>query len=202
MSGSTPWMHPEARRMLEAIAAGGEPPLETLPVAEARRVADARVIRTNFAPDPVASVWDEMIDGPAGKLRLRLYRPRADAALPVLLYLHGGRLDRRQSRHPRPALPAARVARGLPGGVGGLSPRAGALEFPAAVEDSIAAAAWVAQHIAGHGGDPGRVVAAGDSLGRHAGGGGGAQHAPSGLLHRVAGADLSGHRPACEQRDL
>ena len=161
---SAPWMHPEARKMLDAIAASGEPSLETLPVAEARRVADARVIRTNFPPEPVANVWEERIDGPGGKLRLRLYCPRRDAALPVLLYFHGGgwtvgNLDTHDPHCRRLALRADCLVVSVDYR---LAPEH---RFPAAVEDCIAAAQWVAREIARHGGDPRRVAVAGDSSG-------------------------------------
>ena len=157
---STPWIHPQAQRMLDAIAASGEPPLETLAVAEARRLADARVIRTNFTPEPVAHVWEEQ----AGKARLRLYRPRDGAPLPVLLYMHGGgwtvgNLDTHDPHCRRLALRADCLVISVDYR---LSPEH---RFPAAVDDCIAAAQWVAQNIAHHGGDPQRVAVAGDSSG-------------------------------------
>lgn len=89
-AGNAPWVDPEAQRMLDRIIASGEPPLETLPVAEARRIADERVIRTNFPGEPVWSVEDVMAPGPAGPVRLRVYKPGPETMLPVLLYIHGG----------------------------------------------------------------------------------------------------------------
>jgi acetyl esterase len=159
-----PIMHPEAQRILDAIAASGEPPLDTLPVAEARRLADARVIRTNFAPDPVGDVWDEVIEGPGGGLRLRLYRPRRDVVLPVLLFFHGGgwtvgNLDTHDPHCRRLALRAECLVVSVEYR---LAPEH---RFPAAVDDCLAAARWVAAGIARHGGDPRRVAVAGDSSG-------------------------------------
>ncbi len=159
-----PGMHPDARRMLDAIIASGEPPLETLPVAEARAIADARVIRTNFPPDPVEHVRDELIDGPGGKLRLRLYRPHSDRVLPVLIYIHGGgwtvgNLDTHDPQCRRLALRAECLVVSVDYR---LAPEH---RFPAAVDDCLAAGQWVAREIARHGGDPVRVAIAGDSSG-------------------------------------
>ncbi len=156
-------MHPEAERILAAIAAAGEPPLDTLPVAEARAIADARVIRTNFAPEPVAEVWEEFAGGPGG-VRLRLYRPRRDAVLPVLLYLHGGgwtvgNLDTHDPHCRRFALRAECLVVSVDYRLAPENP------FPAAVDDVLTAARWVAETIAAHGGDPLRVAVAGDSSG-------------------------------------
>jgi acetyl esterase len=161
---STMWMHPDARRMLDAIIASGEPPLETLPVAKARAIADARVIRTNFPPDPIERVWDELIDGPGGKLRLRLYRPRSDRPLPVLIYLHGGgwtvgNLDTHDPQCRRLALRAECLVVSVEYR---LAPEH---RFPAAVDDCLAAAHWVGREIAKHGGDAARAAVAGDSSG-------------------------------------
>ena len=93
MVAATPWIHPEARATLERIAASGEPPLETLSAAEAREVADRRVIRTSGNGPKVGEVTERFIPGPAQPIALRLYKPEAASVrqrLPILVYLHGG----------------------------------------------------------------------------------------------------------------
>ena len=43
-------------------------------------------------PAPVGEIVDRTIDGPAGRLRVRIYRPAGSVArlLPTILYFHGG----------------------------------------------------------------------------------------------------------------
>lgn len=81
-------VHPQARAMMDRIAASGEPPLETLPPAEARRLADARV-GGGLLRVPLADVRDLSIDGPGGPIRLRLYRP-VSGRPPLSMFFHGG----------------------------------------------------------------------------------------------------------------
>ena len=169
MSAANTSMHPQARRVLDAIIASGEPPLETLSAAEARRIADERVIRTNMPGEKVGRVEDVVTDGPGGSLRLRVYTPEGGAAstgrgLPVLFYIHGGgwtvgNLDTHdpQCRHFANAAGCMVVAVDYR-----LAPEH---KFPAAVEDVLAAADWIAREARGRGGDPGRVAVGGDSSG-------------------------------------
>lgn len=161
----TPIMHPEARRILDMIAASGELPLESLPVAEARRMADERVIRTNIAPEPVASVRDVIAPGPGGPVRLRVYMPVMGATnLPALIYIHGGgwtvgNIDTHdpQCRHFANAIGCIVVSVDYR-----LAPEH---RFPAAVEDVLAAADWLAAKAETIGADRNRVAVAGDSSG-------------------------------------
>ena len=81
-------VHPQARAMMERIAASGEPPLETLPPAQARRLADARV-GGGLERVALHVVRDLAIGGPGGALPLRLYRP-APGRLPLTMFFHGG----------------------------------------------------------------------------------------------------------------
>jgi acetyl esterase len=108
---------------------------------------------------------DLSIPGPAGPLALRLYRPaKAQAALPLVLYFHGGgfvagTLD--------DANDAARcIAARTPALVVSVDyALAPARPFPAAPEDAHAAALWLAEHAVELGGDPQRLAVAGDDAG-------------------------------------
>ncbi len=158
---TAPWVHPEAQAMLDRIAASGEPPLETLEVVDARRIADERVIRTNIAPEPIHAVRDVQV---SGHLRLRIYTPSDAHALPVLLYLHGGgwtvgNLDTHDPQCRRFANRAGCIVISVDYR---LAPEH---RFPAAVDDMLAAADWVAANAAMIGADPHRVAVAGDSSG-------------------------------------
>ena len=164
IADQAPWVDPDARRMMDMIANSGEPPLQDLPVAEARRVADERVIRTNMASEPVASVRDVWIAGPGGPLRLRIYKPSEAEHLPVLLYIHGGgwtvgNLDTHDPQCRRFANQAGCMVVSVEYR---LAPEH---RFPAAVQDVLAAADWIAAEADAIGADRFRVAVGGDSSG-------------------------------------
>ena len=160
-------MHPDALRLLDAIRAAGRPPLQDLQPAEARAAYAAGRLLLQPPPDCVAEVTDAAIAGPGGSLPLRLYRGAGThgiAALPCLLYLHGGGwvigdLDSHDGVCRRLAnLGACRVI--------AVDYRlAPEHPFPAAVEDAAAALAWVAGHAEALGIDPARIAVGGDSAG-------------------------------------
>ncbi len=158
---------PDAQRVLDLIAESARPPYETLAVAEARRLYLAS--RSVLQPDPpeVAEVRETRMPGPAGELRLRLYRgagTAASATLPCLLYYHGGGwvigdLDSHDGV-------CRRIANGALCRVVSLDYRLGPEErFPAAVEDAAAALDWLARSATSLGIDAARVAVGGDSAG-------------------------------------
>ncbi len=125
--------------------AAGAPALETLSVAEARRQFEARP----RPPAPkVGRVEERSIDGPGRPLRLRIYTPPGpDAARPLLVYYHGSgfvlcSLDTHDG-----------ICRNLCAGSGyvvvsvdyRLAPDA---QFPAGLEDCLAATRWAAARAA------------------------------------------------------
>ncbi len=153
----------ETKAFLDQAAASGAPPLETLPVADARKF-----IRELFAPvterEPVKKVEDRTIDTGDGKLPVRIYTPEGKGPLPILVFLHGGGwvIGDIESYDI--------VCRGLANGAGcivvsvdyRLAPEH---KFPAGPEDCYAATKWVASNAASIGGDPARIAVGGDSAG-------------------------------------
>jgi acetyl esterase len=141
------------------------PPLETLPVAEARANMAQRVeMLKPFAPQGIA-VTDLAIASPAGPLPLRLYRPDgAEGPLATLVWLHGGgwvlgSLD----SHDNVCRFLAAMGPLLVISVDyRLAPEARA---PAQQEDAATALQWAAANAAAHGGDPARLLVGGDSAG-------------------------------------
>lgn len=99
--------------------------------------------------------------------RLDVYRPRLrpgdGRGLPVVLYVHGGgfRVLSKES-HWVMGLAFARAGYVVFNIGYRLAPRH---PYPAALEDVAAAYAWVLDHAAAYGGDPSRVVLAGESAG-------------------------------------
>jgi acetyl esterase len=128
-----------------------------------------RASRRPALPVPVARVEDRRIRGPGDEpLPVRIYFPvdpeQSDGLLPVLIYFHGGGfvlcdLDSHDSYCRRLANSAGAVVVSVDYR---LAPE---FPFPAAVNDAWAATGWVAAHIAELGGDPSRLVVAGDSAG-------------------------------------
>jgi acetyl esterase len=160
----SPKLDPRVRQLLEAIAAVGNPPVESLDPPEARRQAVERFRPVAGDPEPVASVEDRRIPGPAGEIPVRIYVPEAAAPRPGLVYFHGGgwvicNLDTHHAVCTRLANRAGAVVVSVDYR---LAPEH---KFPAAVDDCYAATAWVAAHADALGIDRGRIAVGGDSAG-------------------------------------
>src|SRR5207244_6728579 len=99
-----------------------------------------------------------------GAHRLDVYRPTwLTGPLPVVLYLHGGGF-RILSKDSHWIMALAFARRGFV--VANVNYRlAPTHRYPAAVEDACAAYRWVSQNARAHGGDPDRLILAGDSAG-------------------------------------
>lgn len=144
--------------------ATGFTPLYTMTVDEARK-ADAETEAETWdwheQPD---EIFELEHTGPAGRLPLRVYRPRSDGPLPVLVYFFGGgfvvgSLDTSDSicRALSTLVPCVVVSAGYR-----LAPED---RFPAAVDDCYAAVKWVAENASRVGGDGTRIAVGGDSSG-------------------------------------
>jgi cation diffusion facilitator CzcD-associated flavoprotein CzcO/acetyl esterase/lipase len=159
-------MQPDVAVVLDVMAQLGLPPMETLPVADARALMAA--VGATRPPGPeVGDVADGVMPGPAGgDLPYRLYRPPApfEGPHPIVVYFHGGGwvLGDLDSDDP--------LCRDLCARSGALvvsvnyrhAPEA---RFPAAAEDAFAAVQWAAANTAMLGGIPGQLAVAGWSAG-------------------------------------
>jgi acetyl esterase/lipase len=115
---------------------------------------------------PDVRTEDRTIDGPAGPIRVRVYRPPADAEapLPAVVFLHGGGwsvgdLDTYDGEARSHAVGAGAVVVSVDYRLAPEHP------YPAAVDDAWAATQWVAAHAHELGADPARLAVAGDSAG-------------------------------------
>jgi acetyl esterase len=160
-------LHPQTRALLDLIEQRGIPPTHTLSVADARAYYRDRRSVTQPAPAEVALVRELMADGAHGPIPLRLYRPlgsNASAALPVLVYYHGGGwtigdLDTHDSL-------CRELANGAGCAVVSVDYRLGPEHrFPVAVIDCIAATRWVHAHAVELQLDASRLAVGGDSAG-------------------------------------
>jgi acetyl esterase len=182
-------LHPQVVQLLERAAKSPLPPFYEVPVHVARRIyRDTRAALSPRAPD-VAEARLLIAPGPVA---LRAYRPagsRPEEALPALVYFHGGGwvigdLDTHD-------VLCRQLANGARCAVYSVDYRMGPEHpFPAAVEDCLAATAFVA-------GRHERVAVGGDSAG-------GNLAAVVALLARDAGAPSIAFQlliyPATDQR--
>jgi cation diffusion facilitator CzcD-associated flavoprotein CzcO/acetyl esterase/lipase len=158
-------MQPDVAVVLDVMAQMGLPPLESLPVADARALMAATTAARPPAPE-VGEVTDGVMPGLGGDLPYRLYRPpvTTEGPQPIVVYFHGGGwvLGDLDSDDP--------LCRDL-------CARSGAMvisvnyrhapedRFPAAALDAFAAVQWVAANAATVGGIPGQLAVAGWSAG-------------------------------------
>jgi acetyl esterase len=158
-------LDPRVKRFLDVLAAGNPPNALHTSVAE-RRTRLAELMKFAGPETPLASAEDRTLPGPAGPLAVRVYTP-LDApghALPALIYFHGGGLvagtiDTHASIAR--ALAQAGTCRVLSVDYR-LAPE---FPFPAALEDALAAVAYIGAHASEFGVDPARLGVCGDSAG-------------------------------------
>ncbi|MFC4543236.1 alpha/beta hydrolase [Halosolutus amylolyticus] len=157
--------HPEAQAVLDALEAMDAPSFADLTPEQARETMAAMFDRESDIA--VARVEDRRIDGPAGEIPIRIHDPepdRADGSRPAICYFHGGgwvvgSIDAADATCRKLATetgyPVVSVGYRL----------APEHPFPAGLEDCYAALEWAADGVDDLGGDPDRLVLAGDSAG-------------------------------------
>jgi acetyl esterase len=147
--------------ILAHMAEEGGPELYEMAIAESR--AMYREMQPDLPEIVVHSVEDQMIDGPAGEIAVRIYRPSA-AAAPVHVHFHGGGwvigdLD----THDRDCREICVGAGCIVVAVDyRLAPEH---IYPAAAEDCYAALCWVTANLNSLCALPGAVSVGGDSAG-------------------------------------
>jgi acetyl esterase len=137
-------------------------------VAAIRSVRELRI--ENFLWQvPVEAVRDLVVPGLEHSIGVRLYIPQdrqlaRNGRLPVVIFFHGGGWTLGNPGLYDPVTRA--LARQVPAVVFSVDYRlAPEHPFPAAVQDTDAALQWVLEHAEEVGGDPTRIVLAGDSAG-------------------------------------
>jgi acetyl esterase len=90
MSEDAIYVDPEIAAILGESAAADLPDATTLPIAAARAQLTEASLAWNVDLPELPAVADLAVRGPAGAIRLRHFRPRAGARLPLVIYLHGG----------------------------------------------------------------------------------------------------------------
>lgn len=163
---------PHMQKVLDALAALGPKPLETLTPEEARKQptpADAvkKVLEDqgkSTAPEPGISVKDMTIPGPLGEIPIHIYTPQGKGPFPVMLYYHGGGFviadTKTYDASPRALAKSAQAIM-----VAVDYHKAPEHKFPAAPNDAYAAYTWVLEHAKEINGNPKSVAVGGESAG-------------------------------------
>jgi len=154
-------LDPQAKAVMEQVAALGFPPAHTVSPQQARANNKARPRATGPA---VAKVEDRTITGPECPLPVRIYTPPGVGPFPVLVWFHGGGWVVGDLES------ADATARNLTVGAGCLVVSvdyrlAPETKFPGPAEDSYAATQWVRQNAGSINADPRRIAVGGDSAG-------------------------------------
>src|SRR6204780_3885205 len=83
-------LDPQAKALMDQIAAANGPKLHTLEPADARRLSAGMFRVPPERAAKVAKVEDRRIPGPAGEIPIRVYTPEGTGPFPVLVFFHGG----------------------------------------------------------------------------------------------------------------
>jgi acetyl esterase len=154
-------LDPQAKQVLEQIAALGLPPNHLVSPAQARLNMKSR---PRAAGPEVAKVEDRLIPGPRVELPVRVYTPAGTGPFPILVWYHGGGwvvgdLDTADPTARHLTVGASCVVVSVDYR---LAPET---KFPGAADDCYAATVWAAQNAARINGDPQRIAVGGDSAG-------------------------------------
>lgn len=155
-------LDPQAKQMLDQLAALGLPAYNTLTPIEAR--AQAAAARATAPGEPVAHVVDRSILVDGGAISVRLYTPAGSGPFPALVFFHGGGWVLGSVEG------SDATSRSLANAAGcvvvsveyRLAPES---KFPVPAEDCYAATCWTVEQAASLNIDAGRVAVGGISAG-------------------------------------
>ena len=155
-------LDPQIATLIEQLD-GGFPPVHEMSGADARAAIRSRFVPVT-EPERVGDVTNTSVNGQGGPISVRVYRPDAPGPLPIVVYAHGGGfvfcdLDSHDElcRSIANLIPAVIVSVDYR-----LAPEN---SWPAAAEDIYSAVCWASDNATAYGGDPQRLIVAGDSAG-------------------------------------
>ena len=161
-------LDPDAAAVFKAFQEAGRPPYETVSPAEARELYLAARFVSNPEPPELKSVRPLAIPAPHGSIPARVYTPlklrETEGLAPCLVFFHGGgwvigNLDSHDVACRKLADEGQLIVIAVDYR---LAPEH---KFPAAVDDAIAAARWIADNARQLGIDALRLSVGGDSAG-------------------------------------
>lgn len=145
------------------VAAFGEiPPMSLRGLAAVREAIESAPHPDNMPT--MAHIEDCAVPGPAGQIRIRIYRPSSESGQPVLVYFHGGGMVM-GSNHSFEPLARTLAAESNATVVSVDYRLAPENPPPAQFDDAYSATAWVADHADQLGVDVTRLAVVGDSTG-------------------------------------
>ena len=155
-------LDPQAKFLLEQMEAAGAPPMDSLSPEEARATTDFSALAG--APEEVGKVENRNIPGPGGEIPVRIYTPNGEGPFPALVYYHGGGwvIGNLETVDVPCRLLANRANCVVVSVDYRLAPEH---KFPAAADDSYAAAKWVVENADSIQVDAESVAIGGDSAG-------------------------------------
>lgn len=162
---STIVIREDVASFLEALAAAGGPPLESLPVGQVRAITSGQAADIDMPPVSLATVRDLTAPGRAGDIAVRLYDRREEREPgPLVLFFHGGGFvfGDLETHHSFCTWLADRLDLPVLATDYRLAPEH---PFPAAVEDAEAVARWAADSPGELGREVASLVSCGDSAG-------------------------------------
>ena len=157
----------DMRHVLDLWSRNGGRALSGLSLADARAVPTlAQALPAPAGASSSVVTRDLQVDGAAGQLPARLYRRAgsSEALQPIILYFGGGSFVRGGLDSAESGARALAVGTGLPV-LSVAYRRAPEAKFPAAPDDAAAAYGWLASHAIELGGDPARMILAGEEAG-------------------------------------
>jgi acetyl esterase len=161
-------LDPDAAAVFKAFQEAGRPPYETVSPAEARELYLKGRVVSNPEPPELASIEPLAIPSPTGPIAARIYTPvkprQTNGLAPCLVFYHGGGwvigdLDSHDVVCRKLADAGELIVISVDYR---LAPEH---KFPAAVDDAIEAAKWIAANASQFGIDPSRLMVGGDSAG-------------------------------------
>jgi len=159
-------LDPQLIELLRSLQDTGAPELQTLCPADAREAYAKGVELLAGHGTRVARVVDTRIGASEGHLSVRIYYPECghDRPLPLVVYFHGGGWSFGSiETHDNVCRTICTNALSIVASIEyRLAPEH---KFPQAVSDAIAASKWARNSARALGGDPARIVLAGDSSG-------------------------------------
>ncbi|BBY04209.1 flavin-containing monooxygenase [Mycobacterium seoulense] len=156
-------LQPDVEMVLMEAVALDLPPMESMPVADARAFYAQMSEALPPGPD-VGEIVDGVLPGAAGDLAYRLYRPPTPGPHPIVVYFHGGGYVLGDAISDDPLCRDLCVRSGA--ALISVDYRhAPEHRFPAAVDDGMAAVRWVADNARALGGIPGELAVCGWSAG-------------------------------------
>lgn len=155
-------LHPAAENVVKLLTDSGLGYSADSTPASMRAAMERAIV--GMPVHDVHAVEDREIPGPAASIPVRVYRPNADASLPVLVWFHGGGwVTGSLATHDNLCRLLCDEAGVIVVSIDyRLAPET---KFPGAVDDCVAAWVWVNDYASELGGDRANVALGGDSAG-------------------------------------